>query len=292
MADERRRPRVAGLATRDSPISDQCRRRSSPCSRLGPETRRKTDELAQDHGPASDAHGRALHWLSSNLLSQRQIVVFRAEGLSVAEQWVGSSLTAVLVVLTAVYVWQTGRIAKKTADSAESSRLASEAALSAAEAAERSATIAEASLRLRFTIKPSRHSDGLVWFTIRAKGATVWLHGAAVDIGHVTRSNGLFEDIAAAELVHPHGDPLPLLLRRGKAGVSLQWPVPQYRADDQSISVRIIVRYSYGRTDEAKSERVWAIQPKDLIDDWNRETRYFLDHGSARPAVGPPTERH
>ncbi|CAN5535807.1 hypothetical protein BH10ACT7_BH10ACT7_05520 [soil metagenome] len=195
------------------------------------------------------------------------------------ETWVSPLLTAALVVLTGVYVWQTGRIAKKTAESAGASKLASEAARTAAQAAERSAIIAEASLRHRFKVKPSRHSDGLVWFTVRSRGASVWLHSASLESGHVTRGDDLVQDITPAQLEVPHGETFPRFLRQGPAGVSLQWPVPEYRADDKEISVLVNLQYAFGRDGEKKTERVWAMHPPDQIEKWNKETNYFLDEG-------------
>jgi len=184
-----------------------------------------------------------------------------------------NGFAALFAGITAFLTW---RIAKESAKGAEVARDAAESSRLAAQAALRSTLVMEASVQLHFELEPDRHRDGTTWMTLRAYGASVWVHSARLvdwTVYASKDSNGeWFRDRDLDTMNEP-----PVFLEAGDAGISLDWRESGYRASDWGVAGKVEVVYSLAKDSEAQVRTVTFHAPDDLFEVFQSKERYFLD---------------
>jgi hypothetical protein len=159
-------------------------------------------------------------------------------------------LTAVLVVVTIIYVVLTGRLARHASSTADAAARSAESARNAAEASLRSADAAEAALPINFDA--AYHAIPEVeqyWIEVVCLGATVFVHSAEVIFSMFEtsdkQSHGETGPLRADE-------PLPARKHRGDT-IHFAWPWGQVSTDSTPAATLVI---GYGVRESAEPRHV------------------------------------
>lgn len=181
-------------------------------------------------------------------------------------EWITASASAILVMVTIVYVVLTGKLAKEARRSSEAAQRSAENSRLAAEASERAATVAEAALQVSFEAEMELLTARR-FINITVAGANVYLHRADFDkgLGRVTSEGRTEVTDDRIELRTVEGYPdFPRFLHAGRP-VSLTFSDPApVMTTDQCVFGMLTITYSLSPASPTRDTFTWFTSNHDI----------------------------
>lgn len=188
----------------------------------------------------------------------------------------GDTASIILAILTAIYVFYTGRLnhhTRRSAKAAESSAAASQAATAAAletaqasqraaEAAERSAALSEAATAVDFAVQSIVTTGSRTVVTLRSETANVHVFSVYVRLIIVPAASGSIREASGTTTsTNDQGQPGTFLHRGDKTFAFLAEPI----AAGDTVFGHALVRYGFA-PEPAGRERLVEINSQEVAD--------------------------